>query len=149
MNIFLHLENLTTMETRDFQLQALRPEISSATIRLNMTADEHFQNETLRPVIKLQHDLLLEAFKNYIQKHKNVFYTMNLDRRINYIENAIQRDIKFRNSLKGMIIGQFTLEEYKTYIKNSSSLNKRMMNIVKDRILDSIQLLEAEAALAS
>ena len=29
-----------------------------------------------------------------------------------YIENAIQKDINFRNSLKGMIIGQFTIEEY-------------------------------------
>ena len=44
-----------------------------------------------------------------------------------YIENAIHKDMKFRNSLKGMIIGQFTVEEYDRYIENSSALNKRMM----------------------
>jgi hypothetical protein len=47
--------------------------------------------------------------------------------------------MKFRNSVKGMIIGQFTEEEYAIYIQNSSALNKRMMNIVKERFIDSIQ----------
>ncbi|HAT65574.1 MAG TPA: glyoxalase, partial [Flavobacteriaceae bacterium] len=32
--------------------------------------------------------------------------------------------------------------EYETYIQNSSALNKRMMNIVKDRLKSNIQLLE-------
>ena len=50
--------------------------------------------------------------------------------------------MKFRNSLKGMIIGQFTVEEYLLYIENSSALNKRMMNIVKQRLLNNIQLFE-------
>jgi hypothetical protein len=50
--------------------------------------------------------------------------------------------MKFRNSLKGMVIGQFTIEEYELYIINSSALNKRMMNIVKERLLSSIQLFE-------
>jgi hypothetical protein len=58
------------------------------------------------------------------------------------VENAIQRDIKFRNSLKGMILGQFTIEEYEDYVTNSSALNKRMMNLVKERIQDKIQLLD-------
>ena len=62
-----------------------------------------------------------------------------------YIERAIQKDIKFRNSLKGMIIGQFTVEEYRDYITNSSALNKRMMNMVVERLKDQIQLLEEEA----
>ena len=59
---------------------------------------------------------------------------------------TIQKDIKFRNSLKGIIIGQFTLEEYANYIENSSALNKRMMNIVKERLQSNIQLLEEEIA---
>lgn len=134
------------MIPRDLQLVALRPEIPSARVSENMSPDEQFQNKTLRPVIKLQNDLLLEVFRNYIKKHKNKFYELKLEQRFIYIENAIQKDIKFRNSLKGIIIGQFTLEEYATYIKNSSALNKRMMNIVKERIQSNIQLLEEEVA---
>lgn len=130
------------MIQRNKGLLEIRPVIEGVQLRDTMSFDEKFQNETLRPVIKLQHSLLLAVFKNYIQKHKNVFYQLTLEKRIAYIENAIQKDTKFKNSLKGMIIGQFTTEEYALYIQNSSALNKRMMTLVKKRFLDSIQLLE-------
>ncbi|GGI57499.1 hypothetical protein GCM10011444_18080 [Winogradskyella haliclonae] len=105
-----------------------------------MSSDEAFQNKTLRPIIKMQNDLFVNVFKNYISKRKNVFYDLTLPKQLAYIENAIHKDMKFRNSLKGMVIGQFTVEEYELYIQNSSALNKRMMNIVKERLLSSIQL---------
>lgn len=130
------------METRTHDLLNIRPEILSAKIDAHTSDDERFQNITLRPIIKLQHDLLMLVFKNYIKKHKNVFYELSLERRIDYIENTIHKDMKFRNSVKGMIIGQFTSEEYELYIKNSSSLNKRLMNIVKERLLGHIQVFE-------
>ena len=133
------------MSDRSQRLLQIRPQIVSGTIT-NMTGfDEQFQNQTLRPVLKLQNPLLLAAFKNYIGKHKNRFYELGLEKRMEYVKTAIQKDIKFRNSLKGMIIGQFTEEEYGLYIKNSSALNKRMMNMVVVRIKDQLQLLEAVA----
>lgn len=130
------------METRDSMLLSMRPEITSAKITPNMSADECFQNKTLRPVVKLQNDLLLAAFRNYIAKHKNVFYDLNVEKKLDYIENAIHKDMKFRNSLKGMVIGQFTLEEFDIYIQNSSALNKRMMDIVKERLKDNLLYFE-------
>ena len=130
------------METRDSDLLLLRPEIPSAKITPNMSTDECFQNKTLRPVAKLQNGLLLAVFRNYVAKHKNVFYDLTIEKKLDYIENAIHKDMKFRNSLKGIIIGQFTLEEFEIYIKNSSALNKRMMDIVKERLKSNLQLLE-------
>lgn len=134
------------MKDRDQSLLELRPQIESAVVKASTLPDEQFQNRTLRPVILLQNDLLLEAFRNYVKKHKNVFYEMSVEKRMAYIENSIQKDIKFRNSLKGMVIGQFTIEEYRYYITNSSALNKRMMNLVKDRLQSSIQLLDPLSA---
>ncbi len=130
------------MNTRQLNLESIRPEISTDTINDNMSNDERFQNLVLRPVIKLQNDLLIEVFKNYVNKHKNSFYDLTVEKKIIYIENSIQRDIKFRNSLKGIVIGLFTVGEYLTYIQNSSALNKRMMGIVKDRLISNIQLFE-------
>ncbi|WP_370214275.1 glyoxalase [Mesoflavibacter profundi] len=137
------------MTTRDQLLLEARPVIESIVLNEHMSNDERFQNETLRPIIKLQNDLLIEVFKNYIAKHKNVFYQLTLEKRLNYIENAIHKDIKFRNSLKGMIIGQFTVLEYSIYTKNSSALNKRMMTIVKQRLQSNIQLFEKPDYLAA
>ncbi len=134
------------MNQRENDLLELRPEIPSARVSDNMSLDEQFQNKTLRPVVKLQSELLVEVFKNYIKKHKNGYYSFSVEKKLSFIENAIQRDIKFRNSLKGIIIGQFTVAEYLIYIDNSSALNKRMMNIVKERMFSNIQLLEHEVA---
>ncbi|MGA1227294.1 MAG: glyoxalase [Tamlana sp.] len=130
------------MNSRDFNLKSIRPVIETVTINDNMSRDERFQNLVLRPIIKMQSDLFIEVFKNYIAKHKSVFYDLTVDKRMEYVENAIQKDMKFRNSMKGMVIGQFTVEEYLLYIENSSALNKRMMNIVKERLLNNIQLFE-------
>ncbi|HEU0137629.1 MAG TPA: glyoxalase [Flavobacterium sp.] len=112
------------------------------TITSTTSADEVFQNQTLRPVLKLQNDLLVEVFRNYITKYKGDFHSYSVDKKLQYIENSIQKDIKFRNSLKGIIIGLFTIDEYKDYINNSSSLNKRMMNIVIERLKSQVQLFE-------
>ena len=86
------------------------------------------------------------VFRNYVRKHKNVFYDLSVEKRLDYIENAIHKDMKFRNSLKGIIIGHFTLVEYEKYIQKSSAVNKRMMNIVKERLKSNIQLLELVVA---
>ena len=132
------------MNARDFSIVELRPQILSARISPDMSTEEYFQNKILRPIIKLQNDLILEVFKNYIRKSKALFYEMTIDKRLHFIENAIQKDIKFRNNLKGMILGQFTIEEYKAYTDNSSALNKRMMKLVIQRIQDQAQLLELD-----
>jgi hypothetical protein len=134
------------MDNRDKVLLQLRPEIPSARILPGMSEEEIFQNRTLRPVAKLQNDLLLDIFRNYIRKHKNVFYDLSIEKRLDYIENAIHKDMKFRNSLKGTLIGQFTRDEYRAYTRNSSALNKRMMNIVKERLKSNVQLLEPSLA---
>ena len=105
-----------------------------------ITDEESFQNDTLRPIIKLQSPVLIETYRNYIIKHKNVFFELSNDKKLDYIENSINKNQKFRNLLKGMIIGLFTIEEYHTYKKNSSSLNKRMMNIILKRLQDNLQI---------
>ena len=105
-----------------------------------ITVEESFQNDTLRPIIKLQSPILIETYRNYIIKHKNVFYELSNEKKLDYIENSINKNQKFRNLLKGMIVGLFTIKEYDAYRKNSSSLNKRMMNIVLKRLQDNLQI---------
>ena len=86
--------------------------------------------------------MFVQVLKNYFLKHKNSFYSLSLEKRLLYIENALQKDIKFRNVLKGIIIGQFTLEEYHSYRSKSAALNKRMMQMLIQRYQSQIQLFE-------
>lgn len=130
------------METRDTQISEIRGE-TLGTISSQSSLEEIFQNQTLRPILKLQNDLLIQVFINYAVKQKNVFFSLTPDKKLAYIENVIQKDIKFRNSLKGIVIAFFTLEEYAEYIKNSSNLNKRMMHLLIERLKSQVQLIES------
>ena len=129
------------MEARDNNVLELRGETLGA-ITNQSSIEEIFQNRTLRPILKLQNDLFIQVFINYAVKQKNVFFSLTPEKKEAYIENVIHRDIKFRNSLKGMIIAFFTLDEYAEYIQMSSSLNKRMMNMLIERLKSNIQLIE-------
>tara|TARA_A200000113_G_scaffold177857_1_gene163340 strand:+ start:106 stop:522 length:417 start_codon:yes stop_codon:yes gene_type:complete len=130
------------MNDRPNDLMRIRPDIGKVNDSDQVGEEERFQNASLRPIIKLQNPLLIAVFQNYIVKHKGVFYDLSLEKRLAYIENALYKDQKFRNSVKGMIIGHFTVNEYQQYTKNSSSLNKRMMNMVMNRLKDQVQVFE-------
>lgn len=131
------------MQARDEFITEMRGEAIGA-ISNQSTSDEQFQNQVLRPILKLQNDLFIDVFKNYVAKYKNDFYSYTVEKKLQYIENSIQKDIKFRNSLKGMVIALFTIAEYDLYIKNSSSLNKRMMNMLIERLKSQVQLFELQ-----
>jgi len=128
---------------RDLFVSQFRGEILG-TITPQSSSEEIFQNQTLRPILKLQNDLFVAVFANQISKHKNDFYNLSVDKKLHYIENVIQKDIKFRNALKGIVIGLFTKLEYDDYIKNSSNLNKRMMNMLIERLKNQVQLFELQ-----
>lgn len=131
------------MENRDAFISEFRGE-TLGTVTNESSTDEIFQNQVLRPILKLQNDLFIDVFRNYISKYKNDFYSYSVEKKLAYIENSIQKDIKFRNSLKGIVIGLFTIHEYNEYIKNSSSLNKRMMNMLIERLKNQVQLFELQ-----
>jgi hypothetical protein len=131
------------MSDRDAGLLALRGE-TLGEIHPQSSGEEIFQNKTIRPILKLQNDLFVESFINYAAKQKSYFFTLSTEKKLHYIENVIHKDIKFRNALKGMIIALFTIEEWRGYITNSSNLNKRMMNLLIERLKDQVQLLEED-----
>lgn len=130
------------MNDRPNDIKRIRPEIGSTQSFGQMGLEEKFQNNTLRPILKLQNPLIIAVFHNYIVKHKGVFYDLSIQKRLAYIENALYKDQKFRNALKGMIIGHFTVDEYKDYTAYSSSLNKRMMNMAVERLKNQVEYFQ-------
>jgi hypothetical protein len=129
------------MSTRDLSIKSIRLDFISEAIKSEMSSDEYFQNSVLRPIIKFQNDLLIAAFLNFCSTYKNVFFELSAENKISYIENAVVKDRTFRNSLKDMIVGLFTVEEYTVYSSNASALNKRIIGIVKERLISHVQLL--------
>ena len=131
------------MNDRSKNLIHIRPYILNMESFDKMSIQERFQNETLRPILKLQNSLFIEIFQNYIEKHKGIYHKFNLNEKLNYIESCLIKDQKLRNYLKGIIIGHFTLEEYGIYKKQSSKLSKRMINMLNERLKDQLQLFDS------
>ena len=137
------------MNDRPNDLIRIRPEIKKTKHFDTMSAEERFQNNTLRPILKLQNPLFVAVFQNYIENRKGVFYDLSSSKKLIYIKNALVKDQKFRNSVKGIVLGQFTVTEYMEYTNYSSALNKRMMQMVVERIKDQVQLFEKPQKLAA
>ena len=107
-------------------------------IKDNMSALELFQNQTLRPVIKMQHDLLIASFNTYKAKRKIDFSSLTDQKKRNKTKAVFVKDINYKNLTLGFIIGAFSLEEFSYYSLNASELNKRIIQIVIQRVQDSL-----------
>ncbi|MDG1171171.1 MAG: glyoxalase [Polaribacter sp.] len=108
-------------------------------IKEHMSAIELFQNQTLRPVIKMQHDLLIASFSNYIQKRNIDFLSLTDSKKRSKISAVFGKDIHYKNFILGIVVGHFSTEEYQYYRFNSSELNKRIFQIVVQRVQDSLE----------
>jgi predicted histidine transporter YuiF (NhaC family) len=107
-------------------------------IKENMSALELFQNQTLRPVIKMQHTLLIAAFNSYKLKRKIDFSSLTEQKKRSKIKAVFIKDINHKNQTIGIIVGAFSLEEYAYYSLNASELNKRIIQILIQRTQDSL-----------
>ena len=99
---------------------------------------EKFQNAVLRPILKMQNDLLIQIFKHYCEKRKGIFDKLSEKDKSIYIEQAIKMDMKFKHYLEGIITGLFTLEEYNKFMENEDELTKRMINMMVQRLQSQV-----------
>lgn len=129
------------MINRDELLKQIKNK-SIGTISELSSPEERFQNQTLRPILKFQNDLLISVFVSYCTKQKSTFFKLSVIKKLEYIEQNIQRDMKFRDFLKGIIIGLFDSEEFATYSQNESNLNKRLISMLIERLKSQIQIIE-------
>ena len=119
-------------------MEKVRPVLPDSLIAGELKNEELFQNMILRPVIKMQHDVLILRVKSYFLSKKVVFHLMDKQKRVSAIESAFQNDNPFKKEIQGMILGQLTKEEFLSYLKSERSMNKRIIQIVRNRMLDSL-----------
>ncbi|MDG1276483.1 MAG: hypothetical protein P8O16_04330 [Algoriphagus sp.] len=118
----------------------LRPIIKTKEFEKS-TDEEKFQTLTLRPILKLQNDLLLGLFKNHITESKIMYYSLSPENKVLFIENSLQKNIVLKNKLIGVTLGMLTIEELAVYSANTNLYNKRIMSLLIERIRSQISLL--------
>ncbi len=128
---------------RDNQLTSLRPNITANIEENPENSPGHFQNATLRPILKLQNELLLQMFKHYLQKSKGSFFQLSAPKQLEFIANSIRSDLRFRNMLTGTIIGHFTEKEWEVFATQEQEITRRIADMLIKRFSDQIDTLLA------
>lgn len=128
------------MSTRNTQILSIRDQ-QLGDIEKNSLPEELFQNITLRPILKLQNELLLTIFSNYALKQKNDFTKFSVNQKNDFIELSLKNDQKLKEFFIGIIVGLFTVEEFSEYSKNKSNFNKRIVSMLIERLRSQLQLI--------
>ncbi|WP_294322821.1 glyoxalase [uncultured Chryseobacterium sp.] len=105
------------------------------------SATEIFQNQTLRPVLKLQNEIYLMLFKDYALRKISDFDTLKREQKITFIDQSLQKDNALRNTFIGITIGMLTSEEMKIYLSDVKSFNKRIISMLTERIKSQLELI--------
>lgn len=119
------------------ELIELRPLVATAFLLDGTKSIEHFQNEVLRPVIKFQHEFLETYFKQNEQ-----FQSLLKEKksRIEFQEKVkafIGNQANIKNQLIGSVLGLLTKTELDFYWKDSSTINKRINQMICQRVADT------------
>jgi|TARA_B110000902_G_scaffold35992_1_gene38115 hypothetical protein len=122
---------------RTEELLKLRPNIKTIQHDLNTSSMEQFQNNTLRPILKFQHDILLVLFHACLAKNKSAFTGLSAEEKEKKINQLFQKDLRFKNQSLGAIVGMLTAEEYAIYAEDTSSLDRRIITMLKQRIMST------------
>jgi hypothetical protein len=99
---------------------------------------ESFQNQTLRPILKFQNDLLILMMKKNFEKRKNFFYQIKPKEQLAYIDQTIRKDLRFKSLLFGTIIGLFSEKELDFFSANEDELSRRLTNLLVQRIQSQV-----------
>ncbi len=121
--------------TRDDELRALRPDIKKTK---EANGEESFQNKVIRPIIKLQHDVILSIMNNEPNFQKIIFGHTEYDTILELTTSYVKKNVHIKNTLIGVVIGMTTTPELHQYHENANRLNKRIISIIVKRICDTI-----------
>ena len=99
---------------------------------------EQFQNEVLRPILKQQHGLLLACFQSYLTQQKIDFASLHAESKEKHIHTVLSKNTAFKNLNIGIVVGQFSEEEFNKYTKDSGEYNRRILQMLKKRLKDTL-----------
>jgi hypothetical protein len=123
------------MKERDENLVAMRPAVIFEDVAVALV--EQFQNNTLRPILKLQNDLILSLFKVHIARLKMSPNGRDAAAKHQLVLAAF-KNIALRSELLGLVIGHFTQAEFAHFLIDQEAVRKRIYILMQQRIVSQI-----------
>jgi hypothetical protein len=121
------------MQRPDQSLLDLRPLVPTETEKASDI--EQFQNDVLRPILKFQHELFIVESKSN-QLLNRCFQKETIEGKRSDIKQVFSKNAHVKYLLIGMVTGLMTSEEFQRYLKDKSEFDKRLSNMLIERIMD-------------
>ena len=115
------------------KIKACRPHITLKESK-QISDEEQFQNHVLRPILKFQNELFIKLFLSNCNTYNINFTEFNSEEKYEYINNIFEKDFKIRALFIGTVIALFTIEEYEKYLVNQKHYNKRIIQMLTERL---------------
>ena len=125
-------------------LLALRPAIAGQPAAIptpDNVAD--FQHQVLRPVLKLQHPVLLAVVADFAHDYHLPLATAAPTEATRLLTELLTRNVRLRATLTGLAVGLLTAPELAFYRQHRAELNRRLLDLAQQRVLSSLPELLA------
>jgi catechol 2,3-dioxygenase-like lactoylglutathione lyase family enzyme len=129
---------------RDERLRQVRP-----TLDLDVAASrpvERFQNETLRPVLKLLNPTILRLVAARLVRYGVDFAGVDRVDQRDRLRNLLTEDDRLKQTLLGMVVGHLTDDELTQYLAHEDEVRRRCGPMLLARAQDQIDEIARRTA---
>jgi hypothetical protein len=123
----------------DQALLALRPAIAGQPAPIPTPATvADFQHQVLRPILKLQHAVLLATVADFAHDYHLPLATAAPTEATRLLTELLARNTRLRATLAGLAIGMLTQPELTFFRQHRAELTRRLLDLAGQRVLTSL-----------
>jgi hypothetical protein len=140
MRVLSKLMSDSDFTTRpDAALLALRPAIAGQPAAIpTPTTVADFQQQVLRPVLKLQHAVLLATVADFAHDYRLPLAGAEPTEATRLLTELLARNARLRATLAGLAVGMLTQPELAFFRQHRSELTRRLLDLAEQRVLTNI-----------
>jgi len=125
--------------SRGDRLRQARPSLDLRTSESSPV--EQFQNETLRPVLKLLNPTILRLVAARLVRYGVGFASMDRTDQRDRLRNLLKEDGRLKQTLLGMVVGHLTDGELTVYLDHKEEVRRRCVPMLLARAQDQIDTI--------
>ena len=99
---------------------------------------EQFQNQTIRPILKLLDGPIQTLWQHHWPKRKTPFDRFSSQEKMAHIERAVREDTRLRLTLVGMVLGHFTPDEWTIFTADEAEITRRIAVLLTQRLQSQV-----------
>ncbi|GAB2964046.1 hypothetical protein GCM10027048_36690 [Hymenobacter coalescens] len=134
--------------TTDLVLLGLRPAVSAA-VSPGASPPDQLLHGALRPILKLHNERLLQLVADFARDYRLPLATAAPADQQRLLEDLLRRNARLQHTLTGLVTALFTEGEYALYRAHRAEMNRRLLELTRQRVASqtaAVVALATEAA---